>query len=70
MKHRTNEDFRLALSRNKLSQAAFAKITMTDRQAVNRWATGRAKVHGCAWILLDLLDARPELSDVIRKLRK
>lgn len=38
--------------------------------AVNRWATGKAKVHGFAWLVLDLLDARPELKQVIKDLRK
>jgi DNA-binding transcriptional regulator YiaG len=69
MDRRTNKDFQAALDRFELSQSEFAKMIKTDKNAINRWFNGNARVHGAAWALLDLFDELPELAQTMKRLR-
>ena len=57
-----------ALKRHAISQRQFALMIDTDYSAVNRWATGKAAIPGAVRLLLILLDARPELAVLLRKM--
>jgi DNA-binding transcriptional regulator YiaG len=70
MKYRTSADFRKTLVRIGVSQREFAGMIDTDYSAVNRWALNKAKVPGAVNTLLDLLEVRPELIQVLRDFRK
>ena len=72
MKNDTKRDFRnlkIALDRHGLRQLQLASLAHADANTVNNWVKGHARVPGLVWLFFDLLDARPELKDLILGLK-
>lgn len=67
---RRRNDFLGALERSGFSQAEFARLGGRDKTTVNRWVAGKPEADGYAWLVLDLIDVRPELKHVIRDLMR
>jgi len=68
-----SRDFRLlqpALDKHGFRQFEFASIAGTNANTVNNWAKGHTRIPALVWLLLDLLDIRPELKILIQGLVK
>jgi hypothetical protein len=70
MKKRDFKLFQPALDRHGFKQHEFATIAKANANTVNNWANGHTRIPGPVWLLLDLLDARPELKMFITGLPK
>lgn len=59
-----------ALMRHGFSHSQWASLTRVSLNTVSNWANGHARIPGLVWLLIDLMDERPELRDLIRGLAK
>lgn len=60
--------YRVALERFGFAQEGFAVAMGYSGRAGQRWATGEAKVPGAVAVVVRLLDARPEMIQVLAQI--
>jgi DNA-binding transcriptional regulator YiaG len=61
------EEFRKALQRHGMSQVGFARYTGVDQRTVRRWAAGEFEPPKMVHVIIELLDQRLALRELLQE---